>query len=96
MQKMPEARSIVSSSYGGDGTMYTSCPFARWGVDLVGHFPLATGLRKLLIEVFGCFSKCVEVIPLANINEKNVIRFMWRNICCRFGVLTILVSDNDT
>lgn len=55
---------------------------------------MATGQRKLFIVAIDCVSKWVEIIPLAEIDENNVIRFLWRNIYYRFGVPKILVFDN--
>lgn len=74
--------------------MHTPCPFTKWGIDLAGPFPMATWQRKFHIVIIDYFSKWVETIPLAKIDENNVIKFFWRNICCRFGVSKILVSDN--
>lgn len=62
----------------------------------MGPFPIATRHMKFLIVAIDYFSKWVEVISLAKIDENYVIRFLWRNIYCRFGVPRILVSDNGT
>ncbi|KAL0305141.1 UNVERIFIED_CONTAM: hypothetical protein Sangu_3048900 [Sesamum angustifolium] len=61
------------------------CPFDQWGIDLVGPLPQATGQRKFLIVAVDYFTKWVEAEPLAKISEKEVIKFLWRNIVCRFG-----------
>ncbi|KAL0313126.1 UNVERIFIED_CONTAM: Ribonuclease HI [Sesamum radiatum] len=72
------------------------CPFDQWGLDLVGPFPQATGQRKFLIVAVDYFTKWVEAEALAKITEKEVIRFLWKNIVCRFGIPRALVSDNGT
>ena len=36
----------------------------------------------------------MEAEALANITEKNIRSFVWRNIICRFGIPRILVFDN--
>ncbi|KAL0439574.1 UNVERIFIED_CONTAM: Gag-Pol polyprotein [Sesamum latifolium] len=64
--------------------------------DLVGLFPQATGQRKFLIVVVDYFTKWVEAEPLAKITEKEVIKFLWKNIVCRFGIPHALISDNGT
>ncbi|KAL0411333.1 UNVERIFIED_CONTAM: hypothetical protein Slati_3723000 [Sesamum latifolium] len=46
-------------------------PFDRWGLDLVGPFPRATGQRKFLIVAVDYFTKWVEAEPLAKISEKR-------------------------
>ena len=40
------------------------------------------------------FTKWAEVEVLANIQDVDVKKFVWRNIITRFGVLESLVSDN--
>lgn len=40
------------------------------------------------------FTKWVEAEPLSNISQDEMIHFIWKNICCRFGVPRIIVSDN--
>ncbi|KAI3444854.1 hypothetical protein Pfo_001519 [Paulownia fortunei] len=55
-------------------------PFVQWGIDIVGPFPPPTGQRKFLIVIVDYFTKKVEAKPLARITEKEVIKFMWKNI----------------
>ncbi|KAI3461303.1 hypothetical protein Pfo_017966 [Paulownia fortunei] len=71
-------------------------PFAQWGMDIVGPFPPATGQRKFLIVTVDYFTKWVEAEPLARITEKEVIKFLWKNVICRFGIPRALISDNGT
>lgn len=78
------------------GVMFSPCPFAKWGIDLVVPFPMAIGQRKFLVVVVDYFSKWVEAMSLAKIDEGNIINFLWKYICCRFGIPRILVSDNGT
>ncbi|XP_073317284.1 uncharacterized protein [Primulina huaijiensis] len=40
------------------------------------------------------FSKWVEAEPLARITENDVLKFLWKNIVCRYGVPRRLISDN--
>ncbi|KAL0312779.1 UNVERIFIED_CONTAM: hypothetical protein Sradi_5677200 [Sesamum radiatum] len=70
--------------------------FDQWGMDLVGPFPQATGQRKFLIAVVDYFTKWVEAEPLAKITEKEVIKFLLKNIVCRFDIPRTLVSNNGT
>ncbi|KAL0355255.1 UNVERIFIED_CONTAM: hypothetical protein Sradi_3972400 [Sesamum radiatum] len=72
------------------------CLFDQWQLDLVGPFPQATGQRKLLIVAVDNFTKWVEAEALAKITEKEVIKFLWKNIVYRFGIPRALVSDNGT
>ena len=40
------------------------------------------------------FTKWVEAEALANIQEVNVKKFVWKNIVTRFGVTDTLISNN--
>ena len=71
-------------------------PFAQRGMDLVGPFPKATGNRRWLIVATDYFTKWVEAEPLANIRDKDSIKFVWKNIITRFGIPKTIVSDNGT
>ncbi|XP_057775283.1 uncharacterized protein LOC130994259 [Salvia miltiorrhiza] len=78
------------------GVMYAACPFDKWGIDIVGKLPTAPGGKCFLIVAVDYFSKWVEAEVVAKIDEVTVERFIWRNICCRFGVPRIIVLDNGT
>lgn len=82
---------------GEEMTVITSpCPFSQWGIDIVGPFPLAPGSRKFLIVAIDYFSKWVEVEALRTITDTEVMKFLWQNIFCRYGVPRDLISDNGT
>ncbi|XP_075648404.1 uncharacterized protein LOC142619188 [Castanea sativa] len=66
----------------------------KWGLDIVGQFPRATGNRKFVLVVVDYFIKWVEVEALANIRDVDVKKFVWRNLVTRFGVPESLVSNN--
>ncbi|XP_050243637.1 uncharacterized protein LOC126692173 [Quercus robur] len=61
-------------------------PFAQWGLDILGPFPLGVRQMKFLVVGIDYFTKWVEAEPLANITQQNVKNFVWKNIVCRFGV----------
>ena len=58
--------------------------------------PFLTTVRQLKFLVVGIdyFTKWVEAEALTTIMEKNVRRFVWRNIICKYGIPRILVSNN--
>lgn len=72
------------------------CPFDKWGIDIVENFPVALGGRVFLIVAIDYFSKWAEAVVVAKINEAAIVKFIKRNICCRFGIPRILVFDNRT
>ena len=69
-------------------------PFAQWGLDIMGPFPTAVRQLKFLVVGIDYFTKWVEVEALATITEKNIRRFVWRCIICKFGIPRVLVSNN--
>ncbi|RVW72496.1 hypothetical protein CK203_053209 [Vitis vinifera] len=50
--------------------------------------PLSTtaAQKKFLLVVTNYFSKLVEVEAYASIKDKDVSKFVWKNIVCRFGI----------
>ncbi|KAL0462667.1 UNVERIFIED_CONTAM: hypothetical protein Slati_0154300 [Sesamum latifolium] len=66
--------------------MLSPCPFSQWCMDIVGPFPLAPGQKKFLLVAIDYFTKWVEVEPLARIMEGEVMKFIWKNIICHFGL----------
>ncbi|KAL0462652.1 UNVERIFIED_CONTAM: hypothetical protein Slati_0152800 [Sesamum latifolium] len=75
-------------------TMLSPCPFRQWGIDIIGPFPLAAGQRKFLLVAVDYFTKGVEAEPLARITEGEVMKFIWKNIICRFGIPREIIYDN--
>ncbi|RDX95784.1 Gypsy retrotransposon integrase-like protein 1, partial [Mucuna pruriens] len=71
-------------------------PFCKWGVDILGPFPMAPRQIKFFIVAVDYFTKWVEVEPIATISAERVKRFLWKKIICRFGIPTEIVSDNGT
>ena len=69
-------------------------PFAQWGLDILGPFPRATGNRQFVLVAVDYFTKWVEAEALANIQDVDVKKFVWKNIVMRFGVPDPLITDN--
>ena len=69
-------------------------PFAQWGIDIVGPFPIAPAQKKLLLVATDYFSKWIEAEAFASIKDKDVVRFLWKSIVCRYGIPRSIVSDN--
>ena len=60
----------------------------------MGPFPKAVGNKKYLLVYTDYFTKWIEAEPLANIEDMDVKRFIWKNIITRVGVPNVLISDN--
>ena len=68
--------------------------FAQWGIDIVGPFPIVPAQKKLLLIATDYFSKWIEADAFSSIKDRDVTRFVWKNIVCRFGIPRSIVSDN--
>ena len=69
-------------------------PFAQWGIDIVGPLPTVPAQKKLLLVATNYFSKWIEADAFSSIKDKDVTRFIWKNIVCRFDIPRSIVSDN--
>ena len=61
-------------------------PFAQWGMNIVGPLPAAAAQKKFLLVATDYFSKWVETEAYASIKDKDVSKFVWKNIICHFGI----------
>ncbi|KAL0352473.1 UNVERIFIED_CONTAM: Transposon Tf2-12 polyprotein [Sesamum calycinum] len=50
----------------------------------------------MLVGAHELVKDLVGPLPQAKISEKKVIKFLWRNIVCRFGIPHAIISDNGT
>ncbi|KAL0447819.1 UNVERIFIED_CONTAM: hypothetical protein Slati_1909800 [Sesamum latifolium] len=94
VRKVPEAFLPHTSASRTPHYHVIPCPFRQWGIDIVGPFPLAAGQRKFLLVAVDYFTKWVEAEPLARITKGEVMKFIWKNIICHFGIPREIISDN--
>nr|CAN67611.1 hypothetical protein VITISV_011154 [Vitis vinifera] len=59
-----------------------------------GPWPFALRTKKFLLVATDYFNKWVEVEAYASIKDKDVTRFVWKNIICRFGIPQTIIADN--
>ncbi|KAK0580513.1 hypothetical protein LWI29_002813 [Acer saccharum] len=72
-------------------------PFAMWGLDLIGPMPTGTkGGAKHAIVAVDYFTKWAEAEALVHITESNTTSFVRKNIIYRFGIPSIIITDNWT
>ncbi|RVW37155.1 Gag-Pol polyprotein [Vitis vinifera] len=50
--------------------------------------------KKFLLVATDYFSKWVEAEAYASIKDKDVTKFVWKNIICRFGIPQTIIADN--
>ena len=63
-------------------------------MDIVGFLSITAVQNKFLLVAINSFSKWVEVETYASIKDKNVSKFVWKNIMCLFRVPWAIVADN--
>ena len=57
-------------------------------------FLIAFAQNKFFLVVIDYFIKWVEVETFTTIKDKDVIRFLWKNAICRFGIPRVIISNN--
>ncbi|RVW71300.1 hypothetical protein CK203_060119 [Vitis vinifera] len=66
----------------------------KWGMDIVRPLPIAAAQKDFLPVAIDYFNKWVEAKAYASIKDKDVSKFIRKNIICRFGVPRVIVTDN--
>ncbi|RVW68796.1 Gag-Pol polyprotein [Vitis vinifera] len=56
--------------------------------------PSSAAQKKFLLVATDYFSKWVEAEAYASIKDKDVTKFVWKNIVCRFGIPQAIIADN--
>ncbi|KAI0497309.1 hypothetical protein KFK09_020532 [Dendrobium nobile] len=76
--------------------MQSPWPFAQWGIDIMGPFPIAIGQQKFIILAIDYFTKWVEAELLAKITEANAKQFLWKNIIYHISISLRVITNNGT
>ena len=63
-------------------------------MDIVGPLPIAVAQKKFLLVTTNYFSKWIETKAYASIKDKDVTKFVWKNIICQFGIPQAIIADN--
>ena len=71
-------------------------PFSMWGMDVIGPItPKASNDHRFIFVVIDYFTKRVEAASYASVTKSVVARFIKKEIICRYGLLEIIISDNE-
>ena len=68
----------------------------RCKMDIFGKLPYAPGHLIFLLVVTNYFTKWIEAAAFAQVQETEVITFVWNNIICRFNLPREIVCDNSS
>ena len=67
--------------------------FEKWGIDAIGPVPRANSGKRFIIMGVDYMTRWEEAIATSSVTAKEVARFVYENICCRFGVPLEILSD---
>lgn len=70
--------------------------FMKLAMDIVGPFPLASDQRKFILAIINYYSKWVAADALAQVKEKDVKIFIWKEVICRFRLPNEIVANSGT
>ncbi|XP_038678394.1 uncharacterized protein LOC119979838, partial [Tripterygium wilfordii] len=72
-------------------------PFSMWGLDVIGPIePKASNGHRFILVAIDYFTKWVEAASYSNVTSGVVVRFLRKEIVCRYGVPERIITDNGT
>ncbi|XP_013594447.1 PREDICTED: uncharacterized protein LOC106302494 [Brassica oleracea var. oleracea] len=69
--------------------------FMWWGMDIIGPM-LSSRQKRFILVLTDYFTKWVEAEAYASITDKEVQKFVWKNIICRHGFPYEIITDNGS
>ncbi|RVW14318.1 hypothetical protein CK203_099091 [Vitis vinifera] len=94
MQQMSKACPHTTCVVGDIETNFRPLALRAVGHGHSGTPPTAPAQKKFLLVATDYFSKWVEAEAYASIKDKDVTKFVWKNIICRFRIPQIIIADN--
>ncbi|RDX91947.1 Retrovirus-related Pol polyprotein, partial [Mucuna pruriens] len=71
--------------------------FSMWGIDMIGPIePNASNGHRFILVAIDYFTKSVEAAFYPNVTRSIVVRFIKRDIICRYSLLAYIITDNGT
>ena len=67
--------------------------FEKWGIDAVGSLPITSTGKSYILTAVDYLSRWAEAKAVKQIAAKDVAKFVYEDICCKFGVPLELLSD---
>ncbi|MCO5584217.1 hypothetical protein L7F22_038141 [Adiantum nelumboides] len=67
--------------------------FEKWGIHVVGQLPITSRGRNYILTAVDYLSRWAEAKAVRQITAKDVAKFVYEEICCKFGVPLELLSD---
>ncbi len=67
--------------------------FEKWRLDAVGPLPMKSKGKCYILTTIDYVSRWAETKVVKHITTKEVAKFVYEDICCKFGVPFELISD---
>lgn len=64
-------------------------------MDIVSPLPTDVAQKKLFLMATDYFNKWMKAEAYASIKDKDLTKFVWKNIVCRFKIPHAIVMDNE-
>jgi len=68
-----------------------------WGIDVIGTIePRALNRHRFILVAIDYFTKWVEAASYYNVTRSVMVRFIKKEIICRYGLPRKIITDNAT
>ncbi|MCO5611042.1 hypothetical protein L7F22_065292 [Adiantum nelumboides] len=79
------------------GTILAYDVFEKWGIDAIGPLPITARSKWCyILTTVDYFSRWAEAKPVKQITSKDVAKFVYEDICYKFGMPLELLSDKGS
>ncbi|GJV89168.1 reverse transcriptase domain-containing protein [Tanacetum coccineum] len=93
--KCKEQCAIRKAGVDGAIAVGSTWPFSHWGIHILGPLPMAPGGLQFLAIAVEHSTKWVEAKPITVKNARQVEKFVWEYVVCRFGVPRMISSKEE-
>ncbi|GJW66318.1 reverse transcriptase domain-containing protein [Tanacetum coccineum] len=93
--KCKEQSAIRKAGVDGAIAVGSTWPFSHWGIHILGPLPMAPGGLQFLAIAVEHSTKWVEAKPITVKNARQVEKFVWEYVVCRFGVPWMISSKEE-
>ncbi|RDX72997.1 Retrovirus-related Pol polyprotein, partial [Mucuna pruriens] len=72
-------------------------PFFMWGIDVIGPIePKASNGHRFILVTINYFTKWVEAASYSTMSRSVVVKFIKKDIICRYGLPAHFITNNGT
>ncbi|MCO5608154.1 hypothetical protein L7F22_062360 [Adiantum nelumboides] len=75
------------------GTILAYDVFEKWGIDAIGPLPITARGKCYILTAVDYLSRWAEAKPVKQIKSKDVAKFVYEDICCKFCMPLELLFD---